>query len=263
VSICTTTAQHKSKPNQITMNEQLPSGTAEQQEQAFVGVLQATEDYLSDIEQLSNALKAGWFSLARAKYAAAGGAGTLSPAACPGEMRASAVLQLIAPSDEDDLYDCFELRTMGAGAGTAEPASGTSGGLVGESPEDRSTSTAVPAAEEPDTTSSSASATQPAGAREAPTSRGISSDPLHWFGGGLPSADLRQAQRDFKSALRAAVAAANRLQQLRGAAEAVVGRGDDGRGRSGAEGQAEGKEEEEEHAGVLALLRGGVDALKI
>ena len=207
-------------------------------ERVFVDVLQATDDYLAACEQLAAVLKGGWFSLARAKYAAAS-ATSLGQAAYPGDMRASAVVGMVEPSDPDDLYDRFELRQEQAEralSGLGASRTGSDGGGERRTP---------PAAEaglaglggsgagggEP-ATAGCTGADAGGAALKASSSwcTGSAADPLQWFGGGLPPADLRQAQREFKCALVAAVTAANQLQRLRARADVLLdcASGDDG-----------------------------------
>lgn len=202
-------------------------------EGALLAALEATDAYLGAAEALGAALKAGWFSLARAKYGSGAGAAPLGQAAYPGEMRAACRLALTPPSDPDDLYDRFEL----AAAEVEQP--GSSSGAAGERGSDKAGAAAPAAGSGSGAGSSEPSSSGPDEPRAAHASSSGghgSGDPLRWFGGGLPSSDLRQAQRDFKSALDAVIAAANALQALRGAAEAVAdggGSGDDAAGSDG------------------------------
>jgi hypothetical protein len=228
-------------------------------EAAFVGALSATDDYLAAVEALSAALKAGWFALARAKYAAAPGA--LTAGAFPGDMRAAARVAISPPPEPEGLYDSFELHvppvggtarmapaawaenecTSGHGSGSEEPGAGaTATAARGHSPSANGSRgggrapSAGGSGGDADAGSSGGDASMGSGGggrdgSPAPA-RPSRSDALLWFGGGLPPADLRQAQRHFASALAAAVEAANRLQQLRGAADVLsaAGLGSDG-----------------------------------
>lgn len=195
-------------------------------ERAFVEVLSAIDEYLVACEHLSATLKAGWFSLARAKYAAAGGA--LGQAAYPGDMQASSVVTTTAPGDPDDVFDRFELRQQQA-------ASALSKGQAEEHHAGLQKRTYISSTRDPATAANGNNHDGEPGSTQheepSSSSRGHSStgggtrDPLLWFGGGLPTADLRQAQRDFRGALTAAVEAANRLQRLKGAADALLDAG--------------------------------------
>jgi hypothetical protein len=261
-------------------------GTADQQERetAVTGVLQATEDYLEASEQLSTALKAGWFSLARAKYAGTGGASAL--ARYPGDMKACAVVSLVPPENPDGIYDRFELRAAqpaagpsgkrssggekvgGSGGATAAAAAGgggagggataaaaAGGGGAGGGATAAAAAGGGGAGGVATTAAGGCSASDEAATTSGTASGGTTSgsgDPLNWFGGGLPSADLRQAQQGFQGALRAAVAAANRLQRLRAAADGL-GEGGGG-GSSGDEGGLEAGNGAEEFSGEVARL---------
>jgi hypothetical protein len=229
------------------------SSEAELKEAKFVGTLHAIDDYLAACTQLTAALKGGWFSLARAKYAGAPGA-SLGQAAYPGDMRASAVVSVVEPSDPDDLFDRFELQRAADGpsvssdAGAAPETSGGGRDRGRDAAADRSNASEAAAAD---------GQVPAAGPSATGSGRGskAAADPLQWFGGGLPPADLRQAQRDFQGALAAAVAAANQLQRLRGLADALL----DGGSAAGSADEAEGAAEQPAaRGGGRVLLRGAL-----
>jgi hypothetical protein len=176
--------------------------------ETYCAVMQGIEVYLEAQQELATALKAGLFDLAKAKYSL--GPGSVGQQCYPGEMQAAVgVLRQPPQQQQDSLFDHFELCQQLEQCHIAaakkpqqqlEPKASAAGAAAGRSAACKQQDDTVAAADSKHAYSSSSSSQ--------------SHDPLGWFSA-LPPPTLRSAQVQFKSALERAVAAANRVQELR------------------------------------------------
>lgn len=193
----------------------------------FWAIMQAIEDYMQAQEDLAAALKAGLFDVAKAKYSL--GPGSLGQQCHPGDMQATATVQLQLPETQpDSLYDTFQLCQQLQQCSIKAPV---------EHKQQQQEAQAAVAAEEPglrhrkqqesqQQEQQNDSQQQPDGESNKSQPKSSSSsgssedhsraqaDPVAWFSA-LPPAALRSAQSNFQTVLQRAVAAANRAQQLR------------------------------------------------
>ena len=176
---------------------ELASASELDREQAFIGALDAGQQYLESLEQLSRELKAGFFSLAQAKYSA--GPGKIGQLQYPATMRAT----LRAPAEEASWRSRQQADSTRETVSGVEPASSTA-------------DFSKPDAQAEGQTSKTANGNslgfqgvlgelaQQFGCLAADDEHtGVEpsevKDPLSWFGVMLP-ASLRDAQKHFKAA---------------------------------------------------------------
>lgn len=200
--------------------------------QKFFAVMEGIEAYLAAQEELAAALKDGLFDLAKAKYTL--GPGAVGQQCYPGDMHAAAAVHPQQPEQESDsLFDQFDLCQQLQDCHLAAKAAATpqqeqdkaSGGKQQEqqlrqrrkgSQQQLGSSTPQQQQGEqhdpPPSTASSSSGDDDAYHQ---------ADPITWFTA-LPPAALKSAQGHFRVALQRAVAAANRVQQLREMLEDLV-----------------------------------------
>jgi hypothetical protein len=167
------------------------------------------QEYFELRPELEAALRAGHLNLSRTRYA--GGGDRLSPASAPAAARA---LVRLAPAGGGE----WELRAAPAGAGdAAEPAAGSS--------------SADGAADVIAQLAAEYGCAEQVDAARGGGGRAAAAEPLRWFGGALPPAPLREAQRDFRAALELAVRLANAQRRAAAAAESYRGLSTAGVGR--------------------------------
>lgn len=160
----------------------------------FFVVMQCIDEYLAAQERLGQALKDGWFSIARGKYSLGS---ALGPQRYPGDMEATALVQTVQP-DEDSIYDGFELRACSQQRSEAGPVN----------KQQHTTAENNTAQMDADNINRTSSVEQ----------HNHQADPVSWFAA-LPPPHIRQAQKEFLAALQQVVAVANAVQQLRQSAD--------------------------------------------
>jgi hypothetical protein len=176
--------------------------------ETYFAVMKGIELYLEAQEELAAALKAGLFDLAKAKYSL--GPGSVGQQCYPGEMH-TAVSVLLQPDNQqqDSLFDrfhlCQQLKQCHAAA-TKQPQQQLEPKALAAAAGDESTAAACK--QQDDTVAADSKRI------DSDSSSSHLQDPLAWFSA-LPPPTLRSAQVQFKSALERAVAAANRVQELR------------------------------------------------
>jgi hypothetical protein len=152
-------------------------------------VLQCVEDYLKAQEDLGAALKDGFFSIARGKYALGQ---QLGEQRYPGDMQATTLVDFVRDPHDDVMYDGFQLKQLllkRPGQHVSNPISHQPAGSVQHNER---------------------APVQPGTAQTGCSQQ----DPVSWFAS-LPPPPVKQAQQDFSRALQHAIAAANVLQRLR------------------------------------------------
>jgi hypothetical protein len=197
--------------------------------QRFWAVMECMDSYLAAQEELAAALKAGLFDLAKAKYSL--GPGALGQQHYPGDMTAAATVvpqqqqrqqqqQDEAQEEDDSLYDTFELRQQQL-----------------QQQQCRVSKAAATAEQQPD--DNAVAGNSRAAPRDGNSSidRGAphtAVDPVRWFSP-LPPPPLKSAQAHFGVALQHAVAAANKVQELRQLLEELLEQHADGGAEAAAE----------------------------
>jgi hypothetical protein len=194
-------------------------------DQQFFAVMECVEGYLAAQEELSAVLKDGLFDIAKAKYTL----GSLGQQCYPGDMHAAAVVhpqQLEQQSDNlfdqfslsQQLQDCHmkakALHTQQQGQELKQqqqPQQQLRQRRKDSQQQQDSQQLHQQGDEQPDPPSPTASSDD----------THHQADPIAWFSA-LPPAALRSAQGHFRTALERAVAAANKVQQLRALLEDLV-----------------------------------------
>jgi hypothetical protein len=194
---------------------QQPVDPAKVQDKQFWSVMQCMEAYLEAQDELAAALKAGLFDIAKAKYSL--GPGSLGQQCYPGDMHAAATVQLQQPDAQpDSLYDTFQLcqqlqhRHLKPAAQAQQRQHAEAADKSAEKQQQQQ-GLQDDSLQQQDTHDSTA---QHADNGHSSSSSGHKSDPVHWFSA-LPPAPLKSAQGSFQTALQCAVAAANKVQELR------------------------------------------------
>eukprot|EP00775_Hariotina_reticulata_P011206 gene11206-11356_t len=158
-------------------------------EQQLFAVFQCIEDFIKAQEDLGAALKDGFFSIARGKYALGQ---ELGEQRYPGDMQATTLVELVRDAHDDVLFDGFELKQL-----LQRPA--------------KHAATLTSQQQSADSMEHNEGASVRAATAHTDC---LQQDPVSWFAP-LPPPPVKQAQQDFSRALKHAVAAANALQQLR------------------------------------------------
>jgi hypothetical protein len=187
-----------------TQKAQQHSITMPPTEQQFFSALQCIENYLEAQQQLGVALKDGLLNIARGKYTLGS---DLGQQRYPGDMRATVLLQPCPATDDDAIYDEFQLQPPPAGQEHAGQRRHSSSCTAQQRHEQQEPG--HPAAG-PAAAAATSSSIEPRSTDHACSS----SNSLAWFSA-LPPQPVRQAQSNFAGALQQAVAAANALQRLR------------------------------------------------
>lgn len=195
---------------------QPPVDLAKVQDKQFWSVMQCMEAYLQAQDELAAALKAGLFDIAKAKYSL--GPGSLGQQCYPGDMHAAAKVQLQQPNAQPDcLYDTFQLHqqlqlcNLKAAVHAQQQQQHTK---AAEKPAEKQQQQVQQddSLRQPDTQPSEVQ--QHNSHSKDSTSSDHTVNPVHWFSP-LPPAPLKSAQGNFQTALQRAVAAANKVQELR------------------------------------------------
>jgi hypothetical protein len=194
---------------------QLLTNPARVQDKQFWSVMQCMEAYLEAQEELAASLKAGLFDIAKAKYSL--GPGSLGQQCYPGDMHAAVTVQLQQPDAQpDSIYDTFQLSEqlqqchLKPAAQAQQQQHATADQPAGKRQQQRQ-GLQDDSLQQQDAHGNTA---HHAANDHRSSSSGHKIDPVHWFSA-LPPAPLKSAQGNFKTALQRAVAAANKVQELR------------------------------------------------
>lgn len=189
----------------------------------FFAVMECVESYLAAQEELSAALKDGLFDIAKAKYTL----GSLGQQCYPGDMHAAVVVHPQQLEQQpDNLFEQFSLSQQLQDCHMKAKALHVQ--QQGQEQQPHPQQQLRQRRKDSQQQQDSQQLHQQGDEQPDPPSPVASSDdthhqtdPIAWFSA-LPPSALRSAQGHFRTALERAVAAANRVQQLRALLEGLV-----------------------------------------